>query len=109
MSITEILLLIILSAGVWFWLDSLRAWEIIQKSCKKACQAQGLNFLDDAVVLSKLRLRRGVKGHVVFYREYRFEFSSDGSHRYQGLISLLGKHIKQIELEPFRQPASIDD
>jgi hypothetical protein len=36
------------------------------------------------------------------YREYQFEFTSDGNVRYGGEIALLGKNIVYLVMEPYR-------
>jgi len=69
----------------------------------RKCKAQDVFFLDETVVQNKVRVRRNSAGHLVLYREYRFEFSSDGAYRYRGKICLLGKQVVSIEMEAYRQ------
>lgn len=68
------------------------------------CQGLGLVFLDDTVVLKRLRLARDGLSRLVFRREYRFEFSSDGSQRYRGEITLLGQSLEDIVMDAYRVP-----
>jgi hypothetical protein len=39
------------------------------------------------------------------WREYRFEFTSDGSRRYSGHINMLGKQLQDVQLDAYRVPA----
>ena len=103
MSIIELVGFVILLSGVWYWLDSMRAKEIATVAGARICKNQSVYFLDETVVLTKVRIRRNAAGHIVFYREYRFEFTSDGAYRYRGKINLLGKHVVATEMEPYRQ------
>jgi len=76
--------------------------ELARRVSKQACQRSGVQWLDDTVFCKRRRLCRNARGHVQIYREYRFEFSSDGEERYQGLVCLCGKYVQQVELEVFR-------
>lgn len=103
MSIIELFGFVILLSIVWYWLDGMRAKEIASSAGAHLCKKHNVYFLDESVAKTKVRMRRNHSGHVVFYREYRFEFTSDGAHRYRGKISLLGKHVVSTEMEPYRQ------
>ena len=103
MSIIEMLGFLVLLSAVWYWFDGMRAKEMALAAGTRVCQAQGVYFLDESVVLSRLRLRRNTAGHIAFYREYRFEFTSDGAYRYRGKITLLGKQLVSTDMEAYRQ------
>ncbi len=103
MSTLELLALLSLIGAVWYWFDGLRAREIAVMSGSRLCQKQGVYFLDESVVLAKLRLRRNRAGQVMYYREYGFEFTSDGAYRYRGKICLMGKQVVATEMEPYRE------
>jgi hypothetical protein len=102
MSSIELLVLILMIAGIAYWLDSMRAKEIASMAGKLTCNQSGVDFLDDTVMLHKQSLRRDDAGRMRIYREYRFEFASDGSQRYQGEIIMLGKRVSQVAMEPYR-------
>jgi len=38
------------------------------------------------------------------YREYRFEFTSDGTCRYRGEIILMGRNVQHVTTEAYRIP-----
>jgi len=85
-SAIDVLTLLGFAALAWFWADSLRCKEIARAAGLRACQQAGTQFLDDTVALSSLRLRRDARGHVVLYREYRFEFTRNRDYRLRGEI-----------------------
>ncbi len=103
----NILILIIVGLLAWYLWVSLRSTEQARFMGREACERQQLLFLDESVVLIRTRLRRNSKGRILFNRCYAFEFTSDGSTRYQGHITLMGKQVESIEMEPHRLP--IDD
>lgn len=106
MSIQGLLGLLLLTAGGWYWFNAMRAKELARQACRQRCNDVGVIFLDDTAALTRLRLRRDSEGRVRIYREYQFEFTSDGSRRYGGEIALLGGHIKYLILEPYREAGS---
>lgn len=107
MSIIELFGFITLLSIVWYWLDGMRAKEIASSAGARTCKDHEVYFLDESVAQFKVRIRRNSSGHVVLYREYRFEFTSDGAHRYRGKICLLGKRVVSTEMEPYRQDVNL--
>ena len=85
-----LLLLLLISALLWFWLDSRRAHEFAIGLCRHLCEQHAVVLLDEAVVLDKLRLRRNPNGRIVFERSYRFEYSDDIAQRQHGTLVMLG-------------------
>jgi Protein of unknown function (DUF3301) len=104
MNFFEILLSLFLIFGFIYWVDAMRARGIARLSGKVACDKAGLIFLDDTVVLHKIRFRRDGLGRLGIYRKYCFEFTSDGSQRYNGEISMFAKHVVNLTMEPYRIP-----
>jgi len=95
-------LLLILVAGGLYWWSASRDKELARLYGRHACDREGLQFLDDTVILNRARLRRNDRGQLVIRREYRFEFASDGGRRYEGYLVLLGHRLVQVTLEPYR-------
>lgn len=87
---------------VALWLDSLRARERAVKAGRAACERYALQFLDDTVSFARLRLARDEEGRVRLCRTYTFEFSETGNNRRQGSIVMLGKELRDVQLEPYR-------
>lgn len=102
MSGVELIILCLLLAAIWYWLDSIRVKEIAIARGKAKCRGLGVDFLDESVVLSKLRLRRTAQGRIAVYREFSFEFTSDGERRYSGRITFLGRHVVALSMDPYR-------
>jgi len=102
MMITNVILILLLVAGFLYWLSASRGKEVARQVGRRACEAEGVQFLDDTVVLTRTRLRRGADDRPAIYREYRFEFSVEGDRRYHGEIALLGRILQRITLEPYR-------
>ena len=93
-------LLIVL--GFLYWLDASDKKQRATVIGRQACEKEGLQFLDDTVVLDTLRVCRSPQGGLLFMRRYHFEFTSDGGHRYSGEIRLLGRRLQQLTLQPYR-------
>ena len=87
-----------LAAGVAYWLDAMRGYELARAAGKRACQEAGVQLLDDTVELVRLRLRRTHGGRLAWLREYRFEFSDDGAMRHRGQVTLLGRRVLHLAL-----------
>lgn len=98
----ELSILILLIASLFYWFDSIRAKENATKHAKNACKKVLLEFLDDTVLMKKVRLRRNAHGQMSIYREYEFEFSSTGEFRYKGQVRLLGQYLLDVEMEPYQ-------
>ncbi|MGE5152710.1 MAG: DUF3301 domain-containing protein [Bdellovibrio bacteriovorus] len=101
-NLIAILLLLLLG---WFWLDSLRAREIALGVCKAACEARGLQLLDQAVVLRRLGLSWRGDG-IRLRRVYRFDYSEEGIGRYNGYLVLRGIDLDDLS---FGLPARVTD
>jgi len=60
----ELSILILLIASLFYWFDSIRAKENATKHAKNACKKVLLEFLDDTVLMKKVRLRRNAHGQM---------------------------------------------
>jgi Protein of unknown function (DUF3301) len=94
--------IVLIAAGVFLWLDSLRARERAVKAGRAACERYALQFLDDTVSFSRIRLRRDGEGQLRIARTYTFEFSDTGNNRRHGAIVMLGGELQDLQLEPYR-------
>ena len=101
----DLLILLIMIGGIAYWLDAIRSKELAREAGRNACKKYELIFLDDSVVIKKVRLRRNTAGSMKLYREYQFEFSSDGAYRYKGDISMIGKYVKNINMDAYHLEA----
>lgn len=94
----ELLVFLLLAGGVWFVSDSLKAREAAHVAARKACAEEGVQFLDDTVSQSGMRIARDGEGRAVLERYFRFEFSPTGDDRQQGRVRLLGNRVQEVRL-----------
>jgi hypothetical protein len=97
----EVAAILLLVAGSFFWLDSLRARERALAAGRSACERYALQFLDETVAFARLRLARNEDGELRIARTYTFEFSDTGNNRRQGAILMLGGRLQDVHLEPY--------
>ena len=94
--------ILLIGVGALFWVDSLRARERAVDAGRSACKRYDLQFLDDTVSFTRLRLARDEDGQVKIARTYTFEFSDTGNNRRNGAIIMLGAEVQDLHLEPYR-------
>ncbi len=111
MSVAEFIIIFTLIAVIFYWIDTIRAKELAVMHGKNACKDAGVTFLDQTVEIKKVRLKRNPRGSMVFYREYQFEFSSDGVRRVDAKIIMLGKQLLKLQLSAYPEiiQANSDD
>lgn len=100
----EIVWIALLSLGIWYWWDTVRTQEIARNAGLRACQQASVQFLDDSVERKRQWLRRNTHGRMQLCRLYFFEFTSDGSKRYQGRIVMFGQAVREVEMDAYRIP-----
>ena len=99
--IGDLIGIVFLVAAIAYWLDAIRSKEIAREAGKKACLKYDLIFLDDTVVIEKVRLRRDGYGRMRIYRQYQFEFTNDGAYRYKGDIYMLGRYVLDVNMQAY--------
>jgi hypothetical protein len=97
----ELVVLVVIGLALFLWIDSLRARERAVQAGRAACRRYDLQFLDDTVSFSRLRLARDEQGQVRIARTYSFEFSDTGNNRRHGAIVMLGARVLDLQLEPY--------
>lgn len=98
----EALAILLIVAGALLWADSLRARERAVRAGRSACERYRLQFLDDTVSFTRLRLARDEQGQLKIARTYTFEFSDTGNNRRHGAIVMLGGEVADLHMEPYR-------
>ena len=68
---------------------------------RAACERYELQFLDDTVSVSRVRLGRDEEGQLRIARTYTFEFTETGNNRRQGSIMMLGHDPGDVTLDPY--------
>ena len=94
----EISILTLLVVGGWLWVDSMRAREAALDAGRRACEAEGVQFLDWTVAVVKMRVNRAHDGRLRIRRVYEFEFSDTGNNRLKGSITLVGTQLIALHL-----------
>jgi hypothetical protein len=94
-----IVLLLLTAAGFLFWNDTLRARDRMIQTCARLCRELKVQFLDETVVLTRIRLVRSPRGWPEFVRIYSFEFSGTGQDRWQGRATLGGQKVLSVQLD----------
>jgi hypothetical protein len=89
----EVIGLLFVVALGWFWLNSIKARDAAMTACRRACDAEGLQFLDDTVSTARVRLERDDDGVLRLRRVYSFEYSDSGNNRRPGSVVLLGDRV----------------
>ena len=95
--------ILLIVAGIYFWIDSLRARERALSAGRSACKRYGIQLLDETVQFARLRLARDDEGRLRLRRTYTFEFSDTGNNRRHGAIVMLGAELQDMQLEPYAQ------
>jgi hypothetical protein len=94
----DILTLLGIALLVWLIWDSLRAREAAVSASRAACEAEGLQFLDDTVAIEALRPARDGDGRLVLQRVYGFEYSDTGNSRHKASIVMHGADVVMLRL-----------
>jgi len=92
------LIIVILVAIAWFWLDSARARELAVAICREASDRYGVQLLDESVVLKRISLRWPNEG-LRIWRQFSFDFSKDGVGREQGKLALTGIKLDYLDFD----------
>ena len=101
----ELILIVVLGALAWLWLDSLRARESAIRAARAACAADGLMLLDDTVAISAVKRVRDENGRLKLQRAYEFEYSDTGNNRLKGSVVLIGHRVVILNVGVRNAPA----
>jgi len=91
--------LVLVGVVAWLWRDSLRARELAARVSRRACDAEGVQFLDDTVALLSLR-PVFERGRLTLRRIYQFEFSRRGDDRASGSVMITGERLDSVFITP---------
>lgn len=98
----ELAALALVLVTAYLWSDSVHVREHAVAAGRAACARYGVQFLDETVSFTRLRLARDAEGRLRLRRTYAFEFSETGDNRRQGAIVMLGTRVEAMQLEPYR-------
>lgn len=88
-----LLLMIAIAITFAFWSASRAAAERATAVGRRACEAAGVQLIDQTVHASGIRLRRHENGWLGLERSFRFEYSVDGTDRYPARMVLHGDRL----------------
>ncbi len=97
----ETMLLILLIALAWFWMDSIAKRELAIKIGQQLAQRCQLQFLDETVACSRLGVARDGNGRMQLQRTYTFDVSSHGIERMAGHLQLRGAVLVGWHIPPY--------
>ncbi len=97
----ELLIIIALCIALLYWQAGLRSKEVAASAARRECGIHEVQLLDESVQLTKLSMSRDATDRWRMWREYRFEYATDGEDRYDGRVTLLGPRVIRIALETF--------
>jgi len=100
----ELLLVGVLGALGWLWLDGLKAREAAVKAGRDACASEGLQFLDDTVAFAGLKPVRNAEGRIELQRVYEFEYSDTGDNRIKGSVVMRGHRVLLLNVGSRQTP-----
>ena len=87
-----LLLLLIAGGIIYFFWNAARSPPSARWN-RNACRAADVQWLDQAVHATGLRLSRGEDGRLGFERTFKFEYSYDGIDRHVGRMVLRGDQL----------------
>lgn len=90
---TLLVLMLVGAAGFFLFTAARAAAERAADIGRDACEAAGVQWLDQSVHATGIRLRRRDDGWLGLERSFRFEYSEDGQDRHVGRIVLLGEKL----------------
>lgn len=98
---SEVLLIIFVSALGLYWLEAMRCKEIAVVNARRECKRCNVQLLDQTVHQLRISLSRDQNHQWRVWREYQFEYTEDGETRCEGRQTLLGQRLVRMALETF--------
>lgn len=97
LSFFEVMLVFAAILAVLVLFENQRAKEVANRIAKRFCQQNGLQFLDGTVSLGAFRINKGMP---LLIRQFRFEYSIDKVSRHWGSVSIIGRKIESVYVDP---------
>ncbi len=101
MYFTELLIIMGLLLFIWFWLDSMSVNETARIIGARICRKNDVQFLDETVHLSSMRIGKNQYGQIKLLRKYKFEFTNNEYHRYAGELVLSGRQLLKSHMDVY--------
>lgn len=94
------LLSLVFVAGYAIWHNA-QFRDIALRHTRRYCEQQGIQLLDDSMVIRQIRPCRHHQGWLQLQRTYEFEFTASGAYRHRGTTVLQGRTPKNVVLPVF--------
>lgn len=85
-------------ALAWLWLDGMKARDLAVLAARRACESEGLQFLDESMSIESLRPARNDADALALRRVYSFEYSDTGDNRRPGSVVMLGHRVLMLNI-----------
>lgn len=108
MQTSTLLLILGVAALVWAWWAHLGAAEAAARHGVAACEAAGVQWLDQSVQFTGMRIVRDGDGRLAIERAFRFEYSRHGEDRLRGRIVMLGERLRSLAGPAPAGPVGLD-
>ena len=93
------LLVLAVVGSLIYWYTAQQAKTNAVYYARRECEKQDVQLLDETVQQIKFSMSRNHQHRWRFWREYRFEYSVDGTNRCEGRLILLGHRLLRTALE----------
>ena len=100
--LSDLLWLTFLGLAGMHWWHGQKVKEIALQAARNHCKEIDIQLLDQSIYLRGFWLKRDDSGKVRIWRSYLFDFTATGDDRAQGRVTMLGKKVTGIALEPHR-------
>ena len=101
---SELFIIFLLLASLWFWFDSISAREKAIALGGNLAERYSLQLLDETVACTRVWLARNSRGRMLIQRTYAFEVSASGAERLSCHVVLLGQELQTWYIPPYVQP-----
>ncbi len=102
MYLNDLIIIMCLTLVIWFWLDSMKINESARIFGAKICRKNNVQFLDETVHLSSMKIAKNKYGQIKIIRKYKFEFTNSEYHRYNGELILAGRQLQSSYMDVYR-------
>ena len=95
-SLGEVVVLLAFGGLCVFFLAATRVRELALQHVKRAGQRDDFQLLDQSVHIQRFSLSRDRQGRWRIWRQYRFDYSVDGTQRRHGHVIMLGRELQAV-------------
>ena len=91
-------LTILVTFAAIIWWNGARARELALAHARRACKQAQVQLLDQTVALQRVAVSRNGGGNLCLERQYRFEYTQQGTYRDNGTVSMWGHELRGVSL-----------